>query len=170
MTGCTVNFRTYTNSIWDRKQRENPPEKQLVFPGTHEAIIEEDVFERVQAIRQQRHRRTKSGISTMFSGLVYCADCGARMHYNAKSNSRPDQAFFECGTYHKRRNHCSAHYIREAALRQIVLKHILAVTGCILFHEDHFRRVMHEQQKARSQEEIRSLEKRLERAEKRSPS
>ncbi len=166
-TGCTVNFRTYTNSIWDRKQRENPPEKQLVFPGTHEAIIEEDVFERVQAIRQQRHRRTKSGISTMFSGLVYCADCGARMHYNAKSNSRPDQAFFECGTYHKRRNHCSAHYIREAALRQIVLKHIQAVTGCILFHEDHFRRVMREQHEARSQEEIRSLEKRLERAEKR---
>ena len=166
-TGCTVNFRTYTNSIWDRKQRRNPPEKQLVFPDTHEAIIEEDVFERVQAIRQKRHRRTKTGISTMFSGLVYCADCGARMHYNAKGNGREDQAFFECSTYHKRKGDCSGHYIREAVLSQMVLKHIQAVTGFILFHENHFRRVMHEQHEARSQEEIRSLRKQLERAEKR---
>lgn len=31
-TGCTVNFKTYTNSIWDKKQRDNPIEKQAVFP------------------------------------------------------------------------------------------------------------------------------------------
>ena len=40
-TGCTVNFKTYTNSIWDKKQRDNPLEKQAIFPNTHEAIIEE---------------------------------------------------------------------------------------------------------------------------------
>ena len=42
-TGCTVNFKTYTNSIWDKKQRDNPLEKQAIFPNTHEAIIEEAV-------------------------------------------------------------------------------------------------------------------------------
>ena len=45
-TGCTVNFKTYTNSIWDNKKREIPIEKQAVFPDTHERIIEDDVFER----------------------------------------------------------------------------------------------------------------------------
>ena len=30
-TGCTVNFKTYTNSIWDKKQRDNPIEKQAIF-------------------------------------------------------------------------------------------------------------------------------------------
>ena len=46
-TGCTVNFKTYTNSIWDKKQRDNPLEKQAIFPNTHEVIIEGAVFEKV---------------------------------------------------------------------------------------------------------------------------
>ena len=44
-TGCTVNFKTYTNSIWDKKQRENPIERQAIFPNMHERIIDDDVFE-----------------------------------------------------------------------------------------------------------------------------
>ena len=39
-TGCTVNFKTYTNSIWDKKQRETPLDKQAIFYNTHPAIIE----------------------------------------------------------------------------------------------------------------------------------
>ena len=65
-TSCTVNFKTYTNSIWDKKQRKSPAEKQAVFYGTHPAIIEQEVFDKVQEIRQQRHRRTKTGKSSMF--------------------------------------------------------------------------------------------------------
>ena len=80
-TGCTVNFKTYTNSIWDKKQRETPIEKQAVFYNTHPAIIEQEVFDKVQEIRQQRHRRTKTGKSSLFSGMVYCADCRAKMRY-----------------------------------------------------------------------------------------
>lgn len=37
--GATVNFKTYTNSIWDKKQRENPEENQKIFYNTHPAII-----------------------------------------------------------------------------------------------------------------------------------
>ena len=79
-TGCTVNFKTYTNSIWDKKQRDNPLEKQAIFPNTHEAIIEEAVFEKVQQVRQQRHRNTRTSRSSIFSGLVYCADCGEKLY------------------------------------------------------------------------------------------
>ena len=167
-TGCTVNFRTYRNSIWDKKKRENPEEKQAVFPDTHEAIIEKAIFDRVQEIRQQRHRRTGTGVSTMFSGLVYCADCGARMNFSATGAGRTDQAFFDCSTHHnKRKGGCSGHYIRESVLSQIVLKHIQAVTGCILFHEEYFRKVLYTQRQAQSQEEIRSLRSQQSRAEKR---
>ena len=67
-TGCTVNFKTYTNSIWDKKQRDNPLEKQAIFPNTHEVIIEEAVFEKVQQVRQQRHRNTRTGRSSIFPG------------------------------------------------------------------------------------------------------
>ena len=60
-TGCTVNFKTYTNSIWDKKQRENPMENRKIFYNTHPAIISLEVFDKVQEIRQQRHRRTATG-------------------------------------------------------------------------------------------------------------
>ena len=49
-TGCTVNFKTYTNSIWDKKQRETPLEKQAIFYNTHPAIIDQEVFDKVQEI------------------------------------------------------------------------------------------------------------------------
>ena len=98
-TGCTVNFKTYTNSIWDKKQRDNPLEKQAIFPNTHEVIIEEAVFEKVQQVRQQRHRKTRTGRSSIFSGLVYCADCGEKLYYGATNNYRPEGAFFDCSLH-----------------------------------------------------------------------
>ena len=166
-TGCTVNFKTYTNSIWDKKQRDNPLEKQAIFPNTHEAIIEEAVFEKVQEIRQQRHRKTRTGRSSIFSGLVYCADCGEKLYYGATNNYRTEGAFFDCSLHWKHKDKCGTHYIREAVLSRLVLKHIQAVTGYILRHEAHFRTVMEEQLRLESSEQIRIRRKRLERNENR---
>ena len=166
-TGCTVNFKTYTNSIWDKKQRDNPLEKQAIFPNTHEAIIEEAVFEKVQQVRQQRHRKTRTGRSSIFSGLVYCADCGEKLYYGATNNYRPEGAFFDCSLHWKHKDKCGTHYIRETVLSHIVLKHIQAVTGYILRHEAHFRAVMEEQLRLESSEQIRIRRKRLERNENR---
>lgn len=166
-TGCTVNFKTYTNSIWDKKQRDNPLEKQAIFPNTHEAIIEEAVFEKVQQVRQQRHRKTRTGRSSIFSGLVYCADCGEKLYYGATNNYRPEGAFFDCSLHWKRKDKCGTHYIREVVLSHMVLKHIQAVTGYILRHEVHFRAVMEEQLRLESSEQIRIRKKRLERNENR---
>lgn len=166
-TGCTVNFKTYTNSIWDKKQRDNPLEKQAIFPNTHEAIIEEAVFEKVQQVRQQRHRKTRTGRSSIFSGLVYCADCGEKLYYGATNNYRPEGAFFDCSRHWKHKDKCGTHYIRETVLSHIVLKHIQAVTGYILHHEAHFRTVMEEQLRLESSEQIRIRRKRLERNENR---
>ena len=166
-TGCTVNFKTYTNSIWDKKQRDNPLEKQAIFPNTHEAIIEAAVFEKVQEIRQQRHRKTRTGRSSIFSGLVYCADCGEKLYYGATNNYRPEGAFFDCSLHWKHKDKCGTHYIRETVLSHLVLKHIQAVTGYILRHEAHFRAVMEEQLRLESGEQIRIRKKRLERNENR---
>ena len=166
-TGCTVNFKTYTNSIWDKKQRDNPLEKQAIFPNTHEAIMEEAVFEKVQQVRQQRHRKTRAGRSSIFSGLVYCADCGEKLYYGATNNYRTEGAFFDCSLHWKHKDKCGTHYIRETVLSHIVLKHIQAVTGYILRHEAHFRTVMEEQLRLESGEQIRIRRKRLERNENR---
>lgn len=50
-TGCIVNFKTFTISIWDKKKRDNPVENNSVFYDTHEAIIPEDIFEKAQVLR-----------------------------------------------------------------------------------------------------------------------
>lgn len=161
-TGCTVNFKTFTNSIWDKKQRGNPLENQAMFPDTHERIIEDDVFEKVQEIRQQRHRMTRTGRSSIFSGLVYCADCGSKMLYGSSNNGDLDQDFFDCSLHRKSKEKCNGHFIRVKVLERLVLKHIQAVMGYILRHEDYFRTVMEEQLRVESCEQIRIRRKRLE--------
>ena len=166
-TGCTVNFKTYTNSIWDKKQRENPIEKQAIFPNTHERIIDDDVFEKVQEIRQQRHRMTCTGRSSIFSGLVYCADCGSKMLYGSSNNGKLEQDFFDCSDHRKDTTKCSAHFIRVKVLEQLVLKHIQAVMGYILRHEDYFRTIMEEQLRVENREQVRIRRKRLESNERR---
>jgi DNA invertase Pin-like site-specific DNA recombinase len=166
-TGCVVNFKTYTNSIWDKKQRDNPIENQAIFPDSHERIIEDEVFEKVQQIRQQRHRKTKSGRSSMFSGLVYCSDCGEKLYYGATNNYRTEGAFFDCSLHWKHKDKCGTHYIREKVLQQLVLQHIQMVTGFIYRHEAHFRQVMEQQLHAESEKQIAANRKALERSEKR---
>lgn len=166
-TGCTVNFKTYTNSIWDKKQRDNPIEKQAIFPNTHERIIDDDVFEKVQEIRQQRHRMIRTGRSSIFSGLVYCADCGSKMLYGSSNNGDLDQDFFDCSLHRKHKEKCNGHFIRVKVLERMVLKHIQAVMGYILRHEDYFRTIMEEQLRVESCEQIRIRRKRLESNERR---
>ena len=166
-TGCTVNFKTYTNSIWDKKQRETPLKKQAVFYNTHPAIIEEEVFDKVQEIRQQRHRRTKTGKSSLFSGMVYCADCGAKLRYCTTSYFEKRQDHFVCANYRSNTGSCSAHYIRAVVLEDLVWMHMKAVISYVTRHESYFRAVMEHKLRLSSEEAIRANKKRLAQADKR---
>ena len=166
-TGCTVNFKTYTNSIWDKKQRETPIEKQAVFYNTHPAIIEQEVFDKVQEIRQQRHRRTKTGKSSLFSGMVYCADCGAKMRYCTTNYFEKRQDHFVCANYRSNTGSCSAHFIRAVVLEELVWMHMKTVISYVSRYEDHFRAVMEQKLRLSSEAAIRGHKKRLAQAEKR---
>ena len=166
-TGCTVNFRTYTNSIWDKKQRINPEEKRAIFYDTQPAIITEEVFEKVQQIRQQRHRQTKTGKSNMFSGLVFCADCGAKMRYGTTKYFEKRQDHFVCANSRKDARTCTAHYIRAVVLEDMVWQHMKMVISYVTAHEAHFREIMGNKLKLASDEAIRVGKKKLTKAEKR---
>ena len=166
-TGCTVNFKTYTNSIWDKKQRETPVEKQAVFYNTHPAIIEQEVFDKVQEIRQQRHRRTKTGKSSLFSGMVYCADCEAKMRYCTTNYFEKRQDHFVCANYRSNTGSCSAHFIRAVVLEELVWMHMRTAISYVSRYEDHFRAVMEQKLRLSSEAAIRGHKKRLAQAEKR---
>ena len=166
-TGCTVNFKTYTNSIWDKKQRETPIEKQAVFYNTHPAIIEQEVFDKVQQIRKQRHRRTKTGTSSLFSGMVYCADCGAKMRYCTTNYFEKRQDHFVCANYRSNTGSCSAHFIRAVVLEELVWMHMKAVIFYVTRYEKHFRAVMEQRLRMSSKEAIRGYKTQLAQAERR---
>ena len=166
-TGCTVNFKTYTNSIWDKKQRDTPLEKQAVFYNTHPEIIEQEVFDKVQEIRQQRHRRTRTGKSSLFSGMVYCADCGAKMRYCTTSYFEKRQDHFVCANYRSNTGSCSAHFIRAMVLEELVWMHMKAVISYVTRHESYFRAVMEHKLRLSSEKAIRANKKRLAQADKR---
>ncbi len=165
--GCTVNFKTYTTSVLDKKPRLNPVEKQIVFYGTHVAIVEPEVFEKVQELRQQRQRMTKAGRSSMFSGLVYCADCGKRLYFYTCQRYQPNQDYFICSTHRLYEGRCSAHYIRAIVLEEVVWAHVRTVISYVTCYESHFRAIMERQLKLNVEDTIQTRKKRLKRVEKR---
>ena len=165
--GATVNFKTYTNSIWDKKQRENPEENRVIFYNTHPAIIEQEVFDKVQEIRQQRHRRTATGKSSPFSGLVFCADCKQKLYYSTTKYFEKRQDFFICSTHRANKDKCSGHYIRAVVLEDSVWNHMKEVISYVTRYEAHFRVEMEQKLRLQSEETIRVYKKRLAQAEKR---
>ncbi len=110
---------------------------------------------------------TRTGRSSIFSGLVYCADCGSKMQYGSSNNGDFAQDFFDCSLHKKNREKCGGHFIRVKVLEQLVLKHMQMVMGYILRHEDYFRTVMEHQMKLESAEKLQIIRKQLNRDEKR---
>lgn len=132
--GHTVNFKTTKASFKSKKTIENPEDKQVVFENTHEAIIDQATWEAAQKVRQQRRRPTKMGDMGLFSGLLYCADCGHTLHLNRTKSWSREQDNYTCGTYKQKKGLCTAHYIRVTVLEALVLENIQKVIA--LSHVD----------------------------------
>ena len=134
-TGCTVNFKTYSKSHKLKKRLHNAPENQLIFPNTQPAIIEEQVFARVQELRENKRRPAKQAERQgLFSGLLYCADCGSKLHFATGKNMTPQQDCYRCSRYKSNTGDCTMHFIREETLKLFVLQRIFDVTA--LFFDD----------------------------------
>ena len=138
--GDTVNFRSTTKSFKNKKKIERPPEEWQIFKDTHPAIIDRETFALVQELRKHRRRPTKSGIVSPFSGLLYCADCGEKLYYSVTNNYKREQAYFFCSSYRKNSEVCSAHYIREKVVGQIVLESMQRILLNVQVFEKEFAR------------------------------
>ena len=132
--GHTVNFKSYSKSHKLKKRIPTTKEQQAIFRNTHEAIVEEAVFERVQELRAHKRRPTKAERQGMFSGLVFCADCGSKLHFATCKSFNGSQDHYRCAKYKSNTGDCTAHFIREETLQQIVRQRIFAVTA--LFFDD----------------------------------
>jgi hypothetical protein len=147
--GHTVNFRSTTRSFKDKTKIHRPREEWKVFENTHEAIIDNNTWELVQELRSHKRRPNRTGEVSIFSGLLYCADCGEKLYYSVTNNYSREQAYFFCSSYRKNTANCTAHYIREKVVYALVLESLQRV----LFHIQAFEKQFVQEQLDKSSEE-----------------
>ena len=166
-TGCLVNFKTEKPSYKLKHSIENPPEKQAVFENHHEPIIDRETWERVQELRKQRKRPHRYDEVGLFSGILFCADCGSVMYQQRYQTDKRKQDCYICGSYKKRTADCTAHFIRTDLLTAGVLSNLRKVTSYAAKHEARFMKLLIEQNEDGDRRRNAAKKKELEAAEKR---
>ena len=166
-TGCLVNFKTEKPSYKLKHSIENPPEKQAVFENHHEPIIDRETWERVQELRKQRKRPNRYDEVGLFSGILFCADCGSVMYQQRYQTDKRKQDCYICGSYKKRTADCTAHFIRTDLLTAGVLSNLRKVTSYAAKHEARFMKLLIEQNEDGDRRRNAAKKKELEATEKR---
>ena len=134
-TGCAVNFKTTTFSYKVHKTIYKPAEEHQIIPNMQKPIISEEQWLRVQELRKHRRRPTATGRTSLFSGLVYCPDCGAKLHFCAAKSLKRNQEFWRCSNYKSGRGEGAIHYIRDVVLEKIVFEAISGLSEFVKCHE-----------------------------------
>jgi DNA invertase Pin-like site-specific DNA recombinase/cell division protein FtsB len=182
--GHTVNFRTYKDSYKDKHSKYNDPEEWIVFENTQEPIVDEETWLTVQRIRETKHRPTKRGDINPLTGLMYCADCGAKMfnHHTAGYEKKDKdgnptgkytnaQDNYTCSTYSKAKsrfeNSCTQHHVRSDVVRDLILEVLKATCSYVLEHEDEFIEKVKATSDIQQESELKALRKRLAKEQKR---
>lgn len=174
--GHTVNFRSYKESYKDKRAKKTPKEDWVIFKNTQEAIVSEEMWNKVQGLRKTARRTDTVGEANPFTGLLYCADCGAKM-YNHRGGAgrarnwkgelngkrRPDRDEYNCSTYNLSRQsydkQCSQHYIRTEVVRKLVLETIKAVSDYVITNEEEFINRIYSSSRDKQKESIKFLKR-----------
>ena len=157
--GHTVSMRYSSKSYKDKRKIEHPREKCIVTENTHQPIISPETWDVVRSVRKDKRRYTRFDEKSIFSGLLYCADCGRKLDSSRGHNMKPSQYNFRCRCYKKNGSKvCTPHYIRECVLEDVVLEDIRIVTHAAREHPEEFAEYIGQKQMAEQQQVIRTLE------------
>lgn len=166
-TGCTVNGKSTTVSYKVHKKIEKLQEDYQIIPNTQEAIISENTWLRVQELRKNKRRNTATGRRSLFSGLVYCADCGSKLHFCASKSLKKNQEFWRCSSYKDGRGTCTIHFIRDVVLEAIVKEAISELADFVRCYNSAFLYLISEKKGAESINREKSLRAKTESAKQR---
>lgn len=142
--GHTVLGKSICENFKTKQRRAATPDELMIFPDTHEAIIDQDTWDIARNIRSKKKPRVANGTySHRLSGLVYCADCGARMGFISPEANHSEKHYdsdsaFQCGNYRSKSGECVSHYVKTSVLEAAILQAIQAVSKYILENEDEF--------------------------------
>lgn len=159
--GHTISLRYTTQSYKNKRRIERPETEWLRFEDTHEPLITKELWELVREVRRHKRKAPKKFEEpNLFSGLLYCADCGAplRLH-RTRTQTAHFYNNFKCSTYSNRgKDACSGHYIRESQLKAIVLDDLRRVTQFARQKENLLLRHVARQNSAQAKKEISLLQ------------
>ena len=142
--GHTVLGKSICENFKTKQRRAATPDELMIFPDTHEAIIDQDTWDIARKIRSKKKPRVANGTySHRLSGLVYCADCGSRMGFispeaNHSETHYDSDSAFQCGNYRSKSGECVSHYVKTSVLEAAILQAIQAVSKYVLENEDEF--------------------------------
>lgn len=159
--GHTVNFKTRTKSFRDKKKMANDPSEWVIFENTHEAIIDQESFDIVQRIREGRRRVTPMGEMPVLSGMLFCADCGAKLYQVRHRGWAHEQEIFVCATYRKHKGMCSPHQIHNVQVEEILLRGLRLITAYAREHEDDFVQLVTRQSEKELNRQLRDSNREL---------
>ena len=160
-TGCAVNFKSTSVSYKVHKTVYKPEEEWQIIPNMQEPIIDENTWLRVQDLRKNKRRPTASGRKSLFSGLIFCPDCGAKLHFCAAKSLRPNQEFYRCANYKDGRGSCKIHYIRNVVLEQIVQTAVSDLADFVRNYEAVFLYMLSRKTEAEKKTELSAMRQRL---------
>ena len=141
--GHTVLGKTTRDNFKTKRKRIANEDELLVFYNTHEAIIDQETYDKAQRMRKRvSPRRNSEKPAHRLSGLLYCADCGSRLAY---INSKPkdgkiydsNQAF-RCSRYHNKYHSCTGHYIKASTIEMLIYQAAKRVSQYVLKDEKEF--------------------------------
>ena len=173
--GHTVNFRSHKQSYKDKNPVMNPKEDWMIFENTHEAIVDKETWELAQKLRKTPRRHDTLGEANPLTGLLFCADCGAKMT-NHRSRGGTESSpypsdFYDCSTYtlaHQKRTHaCCGHYIRTKAVRELVLNTIRTVSTFAISNQEEFAEKVRAASQIKQKEAAKETKRRLSKDKKR---
>ena len=161
--GHTINLKYTTLSYKNKKRVKRPESERVRLENTHEPLIDQSTWNIVQDIRRHKRRPDKMAEQNMFSGLVYCKDCGKAMVLSRAHTMDAVKNNFQCATYRKRgKETCSGHYIRESQLAAILLDDLRRVTHFARQNELLFAKHITQKNGAEIRREITRVERELE--------
>ena len=168
--GHTITAKTYKVSYKSKKTRKNAEDKRYFFPNTHEPLIDEETFALAQKRIATRHRPTKSEEIDLFSGLLFCGDCGYKMYLQKGAGTPERKHAYTCGNYRNRARNdflCTTHYIRKSVLKELVLADLQRVLAYVKEHEREFVRTAAECGEQAMKKALAQQRKELDKAERR---
>ena len=119
--GHSVHNKQSNISFKNKKKVRKPQEEWYRVENTHEAIISEEVFQKVQELIASRRRKRRNGTTQIFAGLIKCADCGWSLAYGENKQNKNPYGYYHCSKNGQGLRQCSMHYIRYDVLYAYVL-------------------------------------------------